>query len=109
MKREITSLELKKLATLEIKDLEKNELVESVMEKNYRGITYYEVEFIDGTSMRRYEEIEYEIAVKETLKRVVKVRANNIENAIEKIKKEYYKEKIILDADDFDKIEFVPV
>lgn len=43
----------------------------------------------------------FKIEVEEILSRVVEVAANSVDEAIEKIKKSYFDEELILAADDF--------
>lgn len=49
---------------------------------------------------------EYEIEITETLSRVVKVKAENLADAIEKASDLYYGEKVILDAEDLKGVDF---
>lgn len=46
--------------------------------------------------------MKYEIKVSETLSRVVEIDAKDKESALEKIRKMYSNEEIVLGADDFD-------
>ena len=46
------------------------------------------------------------VTVTETLERVIKVEASNFQEAIEKVRKDYHEEKIVLDADDCTDVEF---
>lgn len=54
-----------------------------------------------GTASLPNADGEYEIEITETLKKVVKVKADDPEEAIEKVRKQYDDSEIILDADDF--------
>lgn len=49
---------------------------------------------------------EYEIEITETLSRVVKVKAENLADAIEKASDLYYGEKVVLDAEDMKGVDF---
>lgn len=46
--------------------------------------------------------MKYEIKVLETLSRVVKIDAENEEDALDKIREMYFNEEIVLGAEDFD-------
>lgn len=46
------------------------------------------------------------IEVQEILSRKISVEAENIDGAISKVKEDYRKEKIVLDADDFIEVDF---
>ena len=48
----------------------------------------------------------YFIEIKETLKRVVSIEAENLEEAFEKVEDEYNNEEIVLSACDFDGVSF---
>lgn len=43
---------------------------------------------------------EFDIVIKEELARVVKVKAENLEDAIDNVEEKYYRGEIILDAED---------
>jgi len=45
--------------------------------------------------------VKYFIEIKETLLKIIQVEADTAEDAIEKIRKLYASEQIVLDADDF--------
>lgn len=49
---------------------------------------------------------EFEIEVEEILQRIVKIEAENREEAINRAKEKYIKEEIILDEDDFKEVNF---
>lgn len=49
----------------------------------------------------------FKIEVKEILSRIIGVEANSIEDAFSIIKKQYHKEEIVLDSDDFVETEFL--
>ena len=49
----------------------------------------------------------FKIEVQEFLARVVEVKANSIQNATSKVSDLYKKEKIVLDYNDFVKVEFI--
>lgn len=49
---------------------------------------------------------EYEIEITETLSRVVKVKADNLAEAIEKASDMYYGEQVVLDAEDMKGVDF---
>ncbi len=44
---------------------------------------------------------EYEVEIEEVLQRVVKVKATSEDEAIRKVKEQYVKAEIVLDAEDF--------
>lgn len=52
------------------------------------------------------EEQEYEVTFREVLEQKVKYRGKSELEAVEKAKKDYYNEKIILTAEDFSYAEF---
>lgn len=52
---------------------------------------------------------EFDIVIKEELARVIKVRAENLEAALDNVAERYYKGEIVLDAEDFAGKEIVPV
>ena len=43
----------------------------------------------------------YQIEITETLKRVIPTKANSYEEALKKVREQYYAEKIVLTAEDF--------
>lgn len=47
----------------------------------------------------------FKIEVQEFLSRIIEIKAENVDEAISKIKKMYQSEKIILDSDDYVKTE----
>ena len=49
----------------------------------------------------------FKIEVRETLAREIDVKADSFEEALEKIKNDYFDEEIVLYADDFARVEFV--
>ena len=49
----------------------------------------------------------FKIEVKETLSRIIEVKANSEDEAFSKIQSLYNKEEIVLDADDFVIVEFL--
>lgn len=51
----------------------------------------------------------YEISVKEVLERVVRVKANSLEDALAKIQEMYDNEEIVLDSTDFQDYEITPL
>ena len=51
---------------------------------------------------------EYEIEIKEELSKVIKINAESLSEAIDKVSDKYYKSDIILDADDYKGVEFMP-
>lgn len=48
----------------------------------------------------------YEIEIEEVLQKVVKVKANSLDEAIDKVQERYKNEKYILDYNDFKGVEF---
>ncbi len=50
----------------------------------------------------------YKITITETMSRTVKVRAKSLKEAKYKVETDYYSEKYILDADDFQGVTFKP-
>ncbi len=48
----------------------------------------------------------YQIEIIETLSRIVVVDSDDLSDAIQKVKKDYYSEKIVLDDNDFLQVEF---
>ena len=48
----------------------------------------------------------YEIEIEEILQRVVKVKADSLEEAIDKVEERYRKEQYVLDYNDFKGVEF---
>lgn len=48
----------------------------------------------------------YKIEIKETLSRICSVEAHSLNEAIQKIQKNYHDEKIVLDSQDFVDVEF---
>ena len=52
---------------------------------------------------------EFDIVIKEELARVIKVRAENLEAALDNVAERYYKGEIVLDAEDFAGKEIAPV
>lgn len=48
----------------------------------------------------------YEIEIEEVLQKVVKVKADSLDEAIDKVQKRYKNEKYILDYNDFKGVEF---
>lgn len=51
---------------------------------------------------------EYEVEIEEVLQRVVKVKATSEDEAIRKVKEQYVKAEIVLDAEDFIDYEIRP-
>ena len=51
---------------------------------------------------------EYEIEIKEELSKVVKINAESLLEAIDMVIDKYYKSDIILDADDYKGVDFIP-
>ena len=43
----------------------------------------------------------YKVEIKETLSRIIDIEADSEEGAIEKVRKQYMKEEIVLSADDY--------
>lgn len=54
------------------------------------------------------EESTYIVAIEETLRRTVSVKANSMEDAIAKVEEMWYNQEIVLTADDFTTVKFVP-
>ena len=54
------------------------------------------------------EESTYSVTIKETLQRTVQVKANSMEDAIAKVEEMWYNQEIVLTADDFTTVRFVP-
>jgi len=52
--------------------------------------------------------LRYGISIREILKRTVIVKADNLEEAIQKVQDAVERDEIILDADDYDDREIVP-
>lgn len=52
------------------------------------------------------EEKTYEIEIEEILQRVVEIKANSLEEAIEKVKDKYNNEDIVLDYSDYFETKF---
>ena len=50
--------------------------------------------------------MKYSVTIEETLSRTVEIEADSKENAIEKVKKQYKNEDIVLDSDDFSEVVF---
>ena len=48
----------------------------------------------------------YEIEIEEILQRVVKVKANSLDEAIDKVENRYKNEKYVLDDNDFKDVQF---
>ena len=48
----------------------------------------------------------YEIEIEEVLQKVVKVKADSLDEAIDKVEEEYRNEKYVLDYNDFEGVEF---
>lgn len=48
----------------------------------------------------------YEIEIEELLQKVVKVKANSLNEAIDKVEERYRKEQYVLDYNDFKGVEF---
>ena len=53
-------------------------------------------------------EKEFDVEIKEILSRVEKVKAKSLDEAINKAMDMYYKEKIVLDAQDMKDVDFKP-
>ncbi len=51
---------------------------------------------------------DYEVEVKEVLSRVETIHAESLENAIDKVMDKYHAQEIILDAEDFVGVDFLP-
>lgn len=54
------------------------------------------------------KESTYSVTIKETLQRTVQVKADSMEDAIAKVEEMWYNQEIILTADDFTTVKFVP-
>lgn len=52
---------------------------------------------------------EFDIVIKEELARVIKVKAENLEAALDNVAERYYRGEIILDAEDFAGKEIAPI
>ena len=50
--------------------------------------------------------MKYSVTIEETLSRTVEIEADSKQDAIEKVKKQYNNESIVLDADDFSEVIF---
>ena len=50
---------------------------------------------------------DFKIEIRETLSREISVKADSYEEALEKVKNDYFDEEIVLYADDFSRVEFV--
>ena len=48
----------------------------------------------------------YEIEIEELLQKVIKVKADSLDDAIDKVEEEYRNEKYVLDYNDFKGVEF---
>lgn len=48
----------------------------------------------------------FEIEIEEVLQKVVKVKADSLDEAIDKVEEEYRNEKYVLDYNDFEGVEF---
>lgn len=48
----------------------------------------------------------FEVEVEERLSKLIEVKANSMEEAIDKVRDQYYDEDIVLDADDMKQVEF---
>lgn len=51
----------------------------------------------------------FKIEIQETLARDIEVKADSYEEALEKVKDQYYESDIVLYADDFVRVEFVKI
>ena len=51
---------------------------------------------------------EYEIEIKEELSRVEKIEAETLSEAIDIVMEKYYKSDIVLDAEDYKGVDFIP-
>lgn len=51
---------------------------------------------------------DYEVEVKEVLSRIETVNADSLEDAIDKVMDKYHAQEIILDAEDFVGVDFLP-
>ena len=60
----------------------------------------------DNIIKKYNDEKNYEIEIEEVLLKIVKVKANSIEQALKIVQDKYYNEEIILDESDFYKNEF---
>ena len=49
---------------------------------------------------------EFQIEISETLSRIVSVDANDIDEAIQKVREQYYQSDIVLDSEDFVSVDF---
>ena len=49
---------------------------------------------------------EFQIEISETLSRIVSVDANDIDEAIQKVREQYYQSDIVLDSEDFISVDF---
>ena len=58
---------------------------------------------LEGEIMEKYE-----VTITETMSRTVKVRAKSLKEAKLKAENNYYSEKYVLDADDFQGVTFKP-
>ena len=52
------------------------------------------------------EQKSFKIEIKETLSRVVEVKASSLDEAFNKVQSKYHDESIILDSNDFTDVEF---
>lgn len=50
--------------------------------------------------------MKYSVTIEETLSRTVNIEAENQQDAIEKVKKQYKNEDIVLNGDDFSEVVF---
>lgn len=50
---------------------------------------------------------DFKIEIRETLAREISVKADSYEEALEKVKNDYFDEEIVLYGDDFSRVEFV--
>lgn len=50
--------------------------------------------------------MKYSVTIEETLSRTIEIEAESKQDAIEKVKKQYKNEDIILDSDDFSEVVF---
>lgn len=50
--------------------------------------------------------MKYSVTIEETLSRTVEIEADSKQDAIDKVKKQYNNENIVLDADDFSEVVF---
>ena len=51
---------------------------------------------------------EFEIEIKEELSRVEKIKAETLSEAIDIVMEKYYKSDIVLDAEDYKGVDFIP-